>query len=117
MRATVGKVRPGQSKEFDRILEGLWLSGLRSSEACTLSWDWNAKFSVLLEGRYPMYKILAESEKGHSDRLLPIAPEFAEWLSRVPEGNRRGEGLSDQPGSINHREGDHEDWSSRERSS
>jgi integrase len=29
-------------------------------------------------------------EKGHSDRLLPIAPEFAVFLARTPEAERTG---------------------------
>ncbi|MCA9014760.1 MAG: site-specific integrase, partial [Planctomycetaceae bacterium] len=32
----------------------------------------------------------AEAEKGNKDRLLPITPEFAEFLEEVPEEERTG---------------------------
>jgi len=32
-----------------------------------------------------MLRVSGELEKGHDDRLLPIAPEFAVMLVRVPE--------------------------------
>ena len=41
-------------------------------------------------GRRPMLRIPAESEKGNTHRLLPMAPEFAELLDTVPVNRRRG---------------------------
>ena len=37
-----------------------------------------------------MLRIPGELEKGHKDRLLPMAPEFAELLESVPEEDRTG---------------------------
>src|SRR5687768_9581479 len=37
-----------------------------------------------------MFRIAAESEKGNKDRILPMAPEFAELLATVPVEERRG---------------------------
>ena len=37
-----------------------------------------------------MLRIPAELEKGNRDRLLPLAPEFAEFLAQTPEAERRG---------------------------
>lgn len=37
-----------------------------------------------------MLRVLAEYEKGHQNRLLPISPEFAEFLLQTPESERRG---------------------------
>jgi hypothetical protein len=37
-----------------------------------------------------MLRIPAESEKGGQDRLLPMAPEFADFLAAVPERERVG---------------------------
>jgi hypothetical protein len=35
--------------------------------------------------------IHAEAEKGHRDRLLPLAPDFIQWLlATTPEADRRG---------------------------
>jgi integrase len=110
-RAKGGKVmkgRPITTEEFERMLEavpkvvgerraaswafllrGLWLSGLRISEALTLSWD-GSELAVDLTGRRPMLRISAEHEKGHKDRLLPLAPEAAELLLSIPEDQRTG---------------------------
>jgi hypothetical protein len=65
---------------WQRFLRGLWLSGLRLEESLALYWDRDDKICVDLTGKYPMLKIRAELEKGNTDRLLPIAPEFAEFL-------------------------------------
>ena len=37
-----------------------------------------------------MIRIPAELEKGNKDRLLPIAPEFAEFLLAIPDEQRKG---------------------------
>jgi integrase len=72
------------------LLRGLWWSGLRLEEALELWWDRDDKLRVDFTGKYPMLHIPAELEKGHQDRLLPIAPEFAEFLSAIPEAERTG---------------------------
>lgn len=72
-------------------LRGLSLSGLRLSESLTLRWD-DGPDSIVVDfsGRRPMFRIPAEVDKGNKDRMLPMAPEFAELLLDVPERNRRG---------------------------
>ncbi len=72
-------------------LRGLWFSGLRLSESLTLRWD-DAPDSIVvdLDGKRPMLRIPAEVEKGKRDRILPMAPEFAQLLLAVPERERRG---------------------------
>lgn len=72
------------------FLEGLWWSGLRVSEALNLYWDRRDRLSVDFSGEYPMFRILAEFEKGKRDRILPMAPEFAKFLLRKPASNRTG---------------------------
>jgi integrase len=107
--ADVMKGRPITTEEFERMLEavpkvvgaeaapswrhylhGLWLSGLRLSESLELWWDRDDRLCVDLAGKYPMLRIPAELEKGHQDRLLPMAPEFAEFLLVTPEPERIG---------------------------
>jgi len=74
------------------LLRGLWLSGLRLREALELRWDGDLGLRVELglPGDRPMLRIPAASEKGHKDRLLPMAPEFAEFLLETPERQRKG---------------------------
>jgi integrase len=55
-----------------------------------LWWDRDDKIGVNLTGSFPMLRIHSELEKGNQDRLLPIAPEFAEFLLATPEDERSG---------------------------
>lgn len=71
-----------------QFLLGLWWSGLRLEEAINLWWDADDGLSVDLSGRRPMLRIPAEHEKGHQDRLLPMAPELAKTLLAVPAAAR-----------------------------
>lgn len=71
-------------------LRGLWLGGLRLAESLELYWDRPDRPSVDLSGKRPMLRIVAELEKGHQDRLLPVALEFAEFLLATPEEKRHG---------------------------
>jgi integrase len=77
-------------KSWQHLLRGLWLSGLRLGEALELWWDRDDKLTVDLSGRHTMLRIRAELEKGHEDRMLPIAPEFIEFLLATPEAERTG---------------------------
>ena len=110
--ATPMKGRPITGEEFERMLKvtpdvvgheaapawrhylhGLWVSGLRLSESLELYWDREDKLHPILPkpGKgLPVLRILAELEKGHADRLLPIAPEFAVFLLETPEAERTG---------------------------
>jgi integrase len=104
------KGRPITSEEFERMLEavsgvvdddradqwrfylrGLWASGLRLEESLDLWWDQpNKIYPMFPKDGQPLFQIPAELEKGHTDRLLPMAPEFALMLQAVPEAERTG---------------------------
>ena len=86
----VEKQRPGDANRWEQYLRGLWLSGLRLEESLVLTWDGDSAIRVDLGGRFPRFRIYAEAEKGHKDRLLPMTPDFAEWLLRTPEADRYG---------------------------
>ena len=75
---------------WQQLLTGLWLSGLRLGEALELYWDRYDKLMVDLDGRRPMFRILAELEKGNENRLLPMTPDFAEFLQTTAKANRTG---------------------------
>ena len=101
--------RPITLEEFERLLEvvpeivgkenakqwifylwGLWLSGLRLSESRELYWDRQDKIHLTKSGRYTMLKIPGEMEKGHKDRILPLAPDFVELLNSIPKNEQTG---------------------------
>ena len=107
--AKVMRGRPITTEEFERMLgkvedvvgqaaadrwtfflRGLWASGLRLTESLELYWDQEDKLHPVLTGKFPMLRIPADLEKGNKERLLPMAPEFAELLNGVPEAERSG---------------------------
>lgn len=90
MIAKVPDKRKREPEKWKVLLRGLWLSGLRLGEALTLSWDDESPISVSLAGKYPALRIFAEGQKSHRDELLPLAPEFVEFLLGIPKTNRYG---------------------------
>jgi integrase len=83
-------VRPHDFEVWRRYLEALWLSGLRLEESLALSWDADSSFAIDLSGRHPKFRISADAQKSGKDQLLPMTPDFAEWLLRTPESEREG---------------------------
>lgn len=79
-----------RAASWQHLYEGLWWSGLRLGEALELWWDRADKLCIDLTQGRPLLRIIAELEKGHRDRLLPIAPEFAEFLLKTPPEKRTG---------------------------
>ena len=90
MLLAVPKVRKGDAPAWHHYLTGLWLSGLRLEESLALSWDGDEAFIVDFGGRRPRFRIYAEAEKGHQDRILPLTPDFAEFLLQTPQEAREG---------------------------
>jgi integrase len=90
LSATAKVVENAAAESWKFYLRGLWASGLRLTESLSLRWD-DAPGTIVVDlgGRRPMLRIPAEAEKGHTDRLLPITPEFAALLQSVPERDRR----------------------------
>ena len=103
------KGRPITTEEFERLLEqvpgvvgdksaeswrhylrGLWLSGLRLAESLEFYWDRDDRLCADFSGKRPMLRIPRDFEKGNQDRLLPVAPDFAEFLAATPPAERRG---------------------------
>jgi integrase len=90
MIAKVADKRKHEPEKWKRLLRGLYLSGMRLSEALALSWDDGAPISVSMAGKYPALLIQSGAQKNHKEQLLPLAPEFAEFLLAVPKANRVG---------------------------
>jgi integrase len=90
MLAAVPKIRQRNSPLWTHYLTGLWLSGLRLEESTILSWDDESPITIDLSGRHPRFRIYAEAEKGRKDRLLPMTPDFAEFILKTPTEERVG---------------------------
>ena len=91
LAAVPGEVGQEAAPNWIGYLRGLWASGLRLTESLDLWWDRPEKiYPVFPRGGRPMLQVPGELEKGHTDRLLPIAPEFAMFLAETPEPERTG---------------------------
>ncbi len=84
------EVAPAVVESWRHYLRGLWLSGLRLEESLALSWDQDEPFAVDLSGRRPAFRIFAEAQKARRDEVLPMTPDFAEFIAQTPEAERHG---------------------------
>jgi integrase len=86
----IPKVRPHDAPAWERLLRGLWLSGLRLSEAVALDWN-DGPFVLDTKGKHPAFYIEAAGQKSRRSEIVPATPDFAEWiLAESPEGQRVG---------------------------
>ena len=91
LEAIPAVVHPEQVPQWAYYLRGLWTSGLRLGESLDLWWDrYDRMRPIFPKNGRPLFEIHAELEKGHTDRLLPMAPEFALLLQQTPEQDRSG---------------------------
>jgi integrase len=91
LKATAAVVGDEAAPAWGRYLRGLWTSGLRLTESLDLSWDRQGGLvPVLPEHGRPTLLVPAELEKGHTDRILPMPPEFALQLAETPPLERKG---------------------------
>lgn len=93
------------------LLRGLWLSGLRLQEALRLHWSDDRELCVDLSGEYPFLKIQAHAQKSRRAELLPIMPDFAEFLMAVPKHERKGYVF--RPVGMRHETRPNFDWVSK----
>ncbi len=83
--------KPVVVESWKHYLDGLWHSGLRLEESIDLHWTDRTRLCVEdLDCDRPMIWIPGDKEKGNRDRVLPMAPEFAEFLRETPQGRRHG---------------------------
>ncbi|MFH5803948.1 tyrosine-type recombinase/integrase [Alienimonas sp. DA493] len=106
---SAAKGRPLTDAEFDRLLDateptvgadraagwrfllrGLWLSGLRISEAAALTWDDRDGVHLRLGGKFPALFIPGRMQKGKRDTVTPLTPDFVALLETVPAAERTG---------------------------
>lgn len=80
-----------KAPQWQRLLNGLWWSGLRLGEALRLSWDPTGKICVILHanGRADL-RFKPNSQKSRKAQIWACPPEFAELLHSTPENERSG---------------------------
>ena len=97
------KGRPITLEEFERmlaatdrtsmrhLLTGLWLSGLRLSEALSLTWDqWGEGIRVKVDGEDVMLLIDGDDQKSGEMNEYPTTADFAAFLLETPPEHRQG---------------------------
>jgi len=84
------KVRPNDSDKWKRLITGLYLSGLRISDAMKVSWEYDAPFALVTTGRHPVFSIHATAQKAQRDETIPLTPDFASFVMETPEKERKG---------------------------
>lgn len=88
MQKHVGKQR---FPSWERLLRGLWLSGLRLSESLEVWWDRDDKIIPLnVDGRSPVLQIPARLQKSKQDQTVPLTPDFVAFLHETPAKRRTG---------------------------
>ena len=90
MIAVVPDVRSKDAADWTRLLDGLWLSGLRLGESLALTWD-EGPSAIDQDGKHPAFRIMPEGQKSHRAEVAPMTPDFAAWLwTTFPEADRYG---------------------------
>lgn len=90
MRQTCVALCGDDAPKWQRLLDLLWLSGMRIGEALTLSWT-AQPIVVELDARpYPRILYYAEGHKARRDDAVPMVPDLAAWLGKTPKRERWG---------------------------
>jgi integrase len=92
LHAAVPKVFTGPATiaEWRRFLRVLRLSGERSGGALQLSWDSPPLQIDLDGGKIPRLIVQGVGQKSRKHEIAPLAPDFAEWLAKIPKSQRHG---------------------------
>lgn len=90
IRKTCEKLYPNNASAWNRLLDLLWLSGLRLGEAIKCSWN-RPPIQVQLDAEpHPQIAYFAEGQKSRQDSTVPLCPDFAAWLQATPPKQRKG---------------------------
>lgn len=73
-------IEPGAVASWEHLLRGLWLSGLRISEAMSLRWEPGNWLSLdASDPQRPKLRIPGTHQKSGEDQLLPLTPDFGQF--------------------------------------
>lgn len=79
LRATRRVVGKARARAWRELLIGLWLSGLRLSEALALRWEQDSS-KPHVSG--DVLWLPASSQKNRKDQHVPLSPMFVDWLAK-----------------------------------
>ena len=76
--------------QFERLLRGYFVTGLRLSEALKARWDSDADvYPLIADDRFPVW-VFSAAQKNRREEHSPITPEGAEFLLATPVEKRQG---------------------------
>ncbi len=79
-----------QADPWRFLVKLLWYTGLRLGEALALSWDTPPLIVRLDSKPFPLVLIEGEGTKNRTDTAMPLTPDCARWLERIPDPLRTG---------------------------
>jgi integrase len=85
---TAAKTLGTQAVHWQHLIRGLYLTGLRLSEALAL--DWTAPPIRLAWTEPPTLEIDAHTDKSRRASILPLTPEAVRFFAETPTDKRRG---------------------------
>ena len=74
--------------EYVLLARGLWLSGMRISEAITLDWE-EGPVRLHLNGKNTRLCFSVEGQKGRREERAPVTADFVAFLNDLPRGKGR----------------------------
>ena len=81
LEATTKVVGEAAADSWKLLLRGLWVSGLRLSEALSLRWDQHpGAVTLMINGEKSLLAFDADSQKSGKVQLVPLAPEAVQLL-------------------------------------
>lgn len=92
LKVTPGVVGEAAAPSWIHLLEGLWWSGLRLSEAECIQWT-GKNFAIMwldIDKDLPMFHLAATKDKKCKTRVFTVAPDFVQFLRQTPEKQRVG---------------------------
>ena len=66
------------------FMKGMWLTGMRLSEAWQLSWD-SGPVRIDLTAEYPRIVFRSDGQKNSTDELVPLAPDAVRFFRRFTD--------------------------------
>ena len=81
-----------ESESLKRLLNGLWLSGLRLGEALNLTWDeWADGIRVMVDSDGDVCLMIdGANQKNGESIVYPLVDDFADFLMETPQDQREG---------------------------
>lgn len=83
------RMKEGDAEKWIRLMEGIWFTGLRISEAVTIEWE-SQTAGISLDKFHDGYVIIYREHKRGKPVTLPVMPDCVEWIDKEFTGERNG---------------------------